>query len=168
MQEGCRWFAGVFFFLRSVTEVSLNFECATRRSLYCQNRLRSRLLASRQRGQQNHQCRNPQSHPDQEVFAACHLSSIHGEPLSKMLLPARDSATVRPSSSVSLLSVAYRCGRRAVVCQKISVCVLAHTALKLEPTPFDNLPRAFIALETFMLLRDLPALHAAWRTGSSW
>ena len=40
------------------------------------------ILASSQRGQQDHQRGDPQSHPDQEIFAASHLSSIHGEPLS--------------------------------------------------------------------------------------
>jgi hypothetical protein len=43
-------------------------------------------LASGQGRQQDHQCGNPQSHPDQKVFAASHFPRIHGEPLSNSVV----------------------------------------------------------------------------------
>jgi hypothetical protein len=42
--------------------------------------LAKNLLTSSQSGQQDYQCTYPQSHPDQEIFAPSHLSSIHDEP----------------------------------------------------------------------------------------
>ena len=74
MQTFGWWFAEkMFFFAQSAI-----FENYTFRAFATQY-----LLASGKRGQQDQQCRDPQSHPDQEVFGASHFSCIHGKPLSQ-------------------------------------------------------------------------------------
>jgi hypothetical protein len=88
------------------------------------------LLAAGQRGQQDHQGRDPQAHPDQKVFGAGHLSSIHGEPPFPNAVAARDSATVGPSVSAFLLSIACKGTGKANVCQKIPAWVYWRTQPK--------------------------------------
>jgi hypothetical protein len=53
-----------------------------------------------------------------------------------MLLLARKSATVRPSRYIFYYQKLTVAAKEAIVCQKISVCVLAHTALE---SPIFNL-----------------------------
>ena len=83
-------------------------------------------LASGKRGQQDHQRRDPQSHPDQEVFGASHFSSIHGKPLFQILLLVSDRATAGPRGYVFVFSDLANT-LRAIVCQKISGCVFRRT-----------------------------------------
>jgi hypothetical protein len=82
--------------------------------------------ASSQSGQQDYQRRDPQSHPDQEVFAASYLSSIHGEPLSRSV-PGNKYSNGRATRLRLFFSVAYTDIQNMFLCQKISACVFPRT-----------------------------------------